>query len=229
MPEKPENKTYVIKNKATLKDTEKNIVRIINAYHHQVSDLSKELTGKNDYETGYNIWLWVKENIKYVPDREKIEELRRPARTIGDGIGDCDCMTILICSLLIENDIEPFLKIVAYPERDDGGNFWNKAKDFVKDKIDDFTPAKKDGSLDTNKGKSIAIPENGKQTSDEISFFKKHKTLIIGGSVVAVIIIIVVVVFAVPSKKEKSNQEKSNQEKSTERNKTKQKIINNKK
>ncbi len=130
MPVPAQNINITTFKRAKLSDTLNVIVNFINSYSWQVADLASELKGENDYETGRNIWRWVKNNIKYEPDGliERaygldVEQVRTPARTIADGKGDCDCMTVLIGSLLKENNIVPFAKVVAFPKLDEFGNF----------------------------------------------------------------------------------------------------------
>ncbi|MBN2664789.1 MAG: hypothetical protein JXR68_14160 [Bacteroidales bacterium] len=131
MPAQAENINKVISTKAKLSDTIELVKEFARAYSWQVSDLAQDLKGQNDYETGFNIWSWVKNNIQYEEDstkREKekgkdVERVRTPARTIADKKGDCDCMTTLVCALLIENDINPFAKIVAYPIKNSLGQY----------------------------------------------------------------------------------------------------------
>ena len=131
MPVNAKNINISVKKKANLNDTISLIKDFVQNYSFQVADLAKELKGENDFETGKNIWFWVKDNIQYVDDttkREKkqgkdVERVRTPARTIADGKGDCDCMTVLVASLLKENDIKPYAKIVAYPKKDSLGNY----------------------------------------------------------------------------------------------------------
>ncbi|MBN2663234.1 MAG: hypothetical protein JXR68_06260, partial [Bacteroidales bacterium] len=131
MPEPAKNIDVTVKKYANLNNTIDLIVDFVNNYSYQVADLAKELKGKNDFETGFNVWKWVKNNIEYVEDSTEyekqkgldVERVRTPARTIADKKGDCDCMTVLVCSLLKENNIKPFAKIVAYPKKDSLGNY----------------------------------------------------------------------------------------------------------
>jgi hypothetical protein len=46
------------------------------------------------------LFAWVQKNIRFVRDIAGVETLRTARETALRGAGDCDCMTVLICSLL---------------------------------------------------------------------------------------------------------------------------------
>ncbi len=123
MPEPAKNITIVHSRNAKLKDTLFHLERIINEFSYQVRDVALQLKGNSTEETSRNIWNWTRKNIRYQKDETDIEQLRRPARIISDGYGDCDCMTILNRSLLKECGILNFAKTTAYPQKDRNGNY----------------------------------------------------------------------------------------------------------
>jgi hypothetical protein len=127
MPEPAQNITIVHSKNAKLKDTLFHIERIINEFSYQVRDIALQLNADSVEQTSRNIWNWTRKNIRYQKDENDIEQLRRPARIISDGYGDCDCMTILNRSLLRECRILNAAKTTAYPEKDKDGNY---KKDF---------------------------------------------------------------------------------------------------
>jgi hypothetical protein len=102
----------------SIPDTLTHIARISNDYASQVLDESAELEGNTDRETALNIWHFVRDNIQYQEDSEdgSVEILRRPARILFDGVGDCDCATILISAILKNLDIPHYYKTTAYEE-----------------------------------------------------------------------------------------------------------------
>jgi len=163
MPEPAKNITIVHSKNAKLSDTLFHLKRIIKEYSYQIKDIADELKAPTIEETCSNIWNWTRENIQYKKDETNIEQLRRPARIIVDGFGDCDCMTILICSLLREIGIENASKTTAYPQKDKNGNY---KKDFSGNYISD----------DYSHIYAIAYNEKGKQividTVPEIPYFK---------------------------------------------------------
>jgi len=114
---KAENRNITLKRFASLNDTLEHLQRIAIQYSFQVRDLAKELKRETTEETANAIWNWTRDNIEYELDKKGVEQLRRPARTLHDKRGDCDCLTILNLALLIENNIPCKAKITAYPKR----------------------------------------------------------------------------------------------------------------
>lgn len=100
------------------KDTIPAIRRIIKQNYPAVQQLSYSLKAKTDQQTFQNIWNWVRQNIKYKNDEQGKEQLRRPQRTLYDAQGDCDDMSIVISSILINLGYKHELIIAAYKKPD---------------------------------------------------------------------------------------------------------------
>jgi hypothetical protein len=89
----------------------------IQKYKSDTAKLAPILKGKSLEETLRNNWNFVYNHIQYKLDTPGIEELRRPARAWAErkiGI-DCDCYTIFLCTLLLNQGIEPVIRIVQIP------------------------------------------------------------------------------------------------------------------
>jgi len=89
----------------------------IKKYKSDTAKLAPILKGKSLEETLRNNWNFVYNHIQYKLDTPGIEELRRPARTWAErksGV-DCDCYTIFLCTLLLNQRIEPVIRIVQIP------------------------------------------------------------------------------------------------------------------
>ena len=69
-------------------------------------ELAKSLKGKTDLETAYNVWKFVKTNIKYILDPIGEQYIKAPNKTLSDGFGDCKSRSVLITSLLSNNGIK---------------------------------------------------------------------------------------------------------------------------
>ncbi|PHQ85486.1 MAG: hypothetical protein COB65_02955 [Thalassobium sp.] len=111
---------------ANLEDTLTNMQRIAYRDTFQVAGLAEALRGKTVAESAENIWNWLRENTKYKLDKNGLEELRTPARSIIDGkrglsqeeFGiDCDDYTILISAILLNLGIEHEYRVAAYEEK----------------------------------------------------------------------------------------------------------------
>lgn len=58
------------------------------------------LPNKDWYGQIYNVWRFVKDNIRYIRDVYGVETLHYPAQVLAQGFGDCDDQAMLICALL---------------------------------------------------------------------------------------------------------------------------------
>jgi hypothetical protein len=77
-------------------------------------ELAKSLRQGSDLQTAYNIWFWVKKNIKYILDPLGEQYIKAPNKTLSDGFGDCKSRTLLITSLLANNGIKGKYRFAGY-------------------------------------------------------------------------------------------------------------------
>lgn len=75
---------------------------------------AKRLRGKDDLETCYNVWKFIKTNIRYIADPSGHEKVKSPHQTIQDGYGDCKSMSLLGVDLLRELGIDADYMFVAW-------------------------------------------------------------------------------------------------------------------
>jgi hypothetical protein len=101
------------------RDTIPAIKNIIATTLQQTKKLADKLKGRNVEESTRNVWNFVAAHVKYVADSDDHEELRTPSQTIWSGKGDCDCMTILISSLLLNMAILHSLRIMKQHSKND--------------------------------------------------------------------------------------------------------------
>lgn len=107
------------------KDTIPQIKKIVHSTLHQTRKLAAKLKANTLEESTHNVWKFVFDHIKYVPDANGDEELREPSHTIHAAKGDCDCMTILISSLLLNMQIAHRLRIMKqHNKTDDWGHIY---------------------------------------------------------------------------------------------------------
>jgi len=62
---------------------------------------------------------YVKGNVRYTKDIAGMDTYQHPVRTLELGIGDCDCISALLCSLLESIGHETALKVVQTKGHDD--------------------------------------------------------------------------------------------------------------
>ena len=78
----------------------------------QTRELARRLKGSTKEQTARNYYNFIVRHIRYVLDPDQVEQVRDPARTIYDGKGDCDCMVVLLSSMLLNAGIPHYLRIM---------------------------------------------------------------------------------------------------------------------
>lgn len=109
----------IIHKKGDTKDIISVILRAVNYNHRQaireMDNVAEALIGKNDLETCYNVWLFVRENIQYKEDKTGKELLKLPSALYHSGFGDCKSFSLMILSILAHYpSIEPGFRFVGY-------------------------------------------------------------------------------------------------------------------
>lgn len=101
-------------------DTERDTMPLIkNKIYRTLSHTKKlapKLKGSSLVDTTRNDWNFIFKHIKYVKDDPGMEQIRSPRRLIHDGKGDCDCFTVTLSSLLLNQGIPHFLRIMKEAE-----------------------------------------------------------------------------------------------------------------
>jgi hypothetical protein len=106
---------------ADVADTVAFIPRAVMDTLHHTHKLAKVLKGKTLHDTCANIWHFVYDHIAYHKDKDRIEQVRSPARTwrdrgSGNGV-DCDCYTVFISSILTNLNIPHTYRITKYEHK----------------------------------------------------------------------------------------------------------------
>jgi hypothetical protein len=109
-----------VKQYAMLGDTiglMKEVITKSTASTTRIAQLLKAATLK---ETCRNVWTWCFNHIQYEKDEFGIEQVRHPARTWADrrkGV-DCDCLTVILGSILTNLKIPFVIRITKYQGQD---------------------------------------------------------------------------------------------------------------
>lgn len=81
--------------------------------------VAEMFVGANDKDTCYNVWKFIRDNIRYVPDSPGHEKIKSPAMLWRDRKGDCKSFSIFAASILKNLDIPCYYRFVQYEgERD---------------------------------------------------------------------------------------------------------------
>ncbi len=93
------------------------IRKVAKAYKSDTERLSWYLKRASVKDTVQCIWNFVAKYVKYVPDSNENEQVRRPLRTLYDQQGDCDCYTTLIASICENLGLNYKIRIAEYANR----------------------------------------------------------------------------------------------------------------
>ena len=97
-----------------LSDTVPLMKKKIRSTLYQTKKLASHLKGSDLQGSARNDFNLIFKHIAYVKDEAGNEQVRSPRRTIYDGRGDCDCYTVLLSSLLLNQGIEHFIRVAKY-------------------------------------------------------------------------------------------------------------------
>lgn len=109
-----------------LNDTLTVIRGVIRKYNWQTAKIAKHLKADTLEQSCFNIWHFCINNIMYKNDRYGYEEIRTPWRSWldrGTGI-DCDCFTVLTCSILLQMGYTPKAAVVAFNGAEEYGHIY---------------------------------------------------------------------------------------------------------
>lgn len=100
----------------TIAGTVQKMQEIIASTLAQTKQIARELKKPTQIASLRNLFYYLLNNFKYKDDVAGKEQLRTPARSFADrhkGI-DCDCLTILICSVLNHWQIPYVIRVVGF-------------------------------------------------------------------------------------------------------------------
>lgn len=123
-----------------LKETMKAIQDATRASIPQTKELAQRLKAETDEQTFYNIWHFLKTNLKYKLDKNGMEQVRTAARSLADrnkGI-DCEDFSIFAYALLINLGYKPKFEIVAFNGKKEFGHIYVIVNGYTIDAVMDL-------------------------------------------------------------------------------------------
>ncbi|MBO5987895.1 MAG: hypothetical protein J6Q03_00240 [Paludibacteraceae bacterium] len=99
-----------------LDDTKKLIADICKAHYKDCARIAQHLKADTKLQSVFNLWHWLRHNIRYEYDREGREEVRTPLRTWADrrrGV-DCDCLSVFAWCVLKCMGYDPAFELVCF-------------------------------------------------------------------------------------------------------------------
>lgn len=104
----------IINPDADVVETVKQMIKIVEENYTSVQKIANALFDKKLNTFLKNIFNFVMTYVQYEKDSMFTEQLRLPLRTLKDQKGDCDCMSILIGSILYAKNIPFKFRITKY-------------------------------------------------------------------------------------------------------------------
>lgn len=101
------------RNNATIPIILKGIVDNTALATKQLAPIAQHFAGKNHRETYYKIWKWLRDNIPYRADNEKVQQLRLPSQFLRKG-GDCKSYSLFVKGVLNNLNIPSGYRLVWY-------------------------------------------------------------------------------------------------------------------
>jgi len=111
---KPNNETRVIFENGKTEDIVKVILLADLKSKECTKEFAKYLKGRNILETCKNIFYFLKKNIKYIKDKEGIQDVKSPCKTFSDGFADCKSLSIFAASILKNLKIPYKYRLASY-------------------------------------------------------------------------------------------------------------------
>jgi len=85
-----------------------------------MKNVAEELYDQDPVKMLYDVWRFVKSNIRYLADKPGHEKIKSPARLWSDGFGDCKSFSLMIGSILRNyTHIGYSYRFVIYPGQND--------------------------------------------------------------------------------------------------------------
>lgn len=123
---KPSDNNVTVKESGadSINDTVPLIRNKVRRTLYQTKDLAPELKKSSLSSTVRSDWEFIFKHIQYVPDPSNDEQVRSPRRLIYEGKGDCDCFTVTLSSLLLNQGIPHKLRVSANKVADEWGHIY---------------------------------------------------------------------------------------------------------
>lgn len=120
-----------------LKDTKKLISEYCKKYWRDCLPIANHLKGDSLLQSCFNLWHWMRHNIRYEYDRDGREEVRSPRRVWQDrhrGV-DCDCLSVFAWCVLYAMGYNPQFELVAFKNKPDFSHIFINCDGVVVDRV----------------------------------------------------------------------------------------------
>ena len=117
-------------------DHTKGLIKLVVAENYKsVERLAKHLQAQTIDQTAFNVWHWIRKNIRYQFDTEGLEEIRTPQRAFAENRGDCDCFTVFMSCLFKCMGLDSEAHIVQFVTKDEPSHIYSFVDGVVCDPV----------------------------------------------------------------------------------------------
>lgn len=120
-----------------LDDTKKLISEYCIKYYKDCEALAKHLKANTLIQSCFNLWHWLRYNIKYEFDRAGREEIRSPRRVWADrfrGV-DCDCLSVFAWCVLRCMGYLPAFELAAFRNKENFSHIYINVDGVIVDRV----------------------------------------------------------------------------------------------
>lgn len=120
-----------------LDDTLKLITDICHKHCKDCARIAQHLKGDCKLQSAFNLWHWMRYNIRYEYDREGREEVRTPLRVWADRMRgvDCDCLSVFAYCVLRCMGYNPAFELVAFRNKPQYSHIFINLDGIVVDRV----------------------------------------------------------------------------------------------
>jgi hypothetical protein len=120
-----------------LNDTIQLIADTCRRNYKDCAKIAAHLKGDCKLQSAFNLWHWMRNNIKYEYDTEGKEEVRTPLRTWQDrkrGV-DCDCLSVFAWCTLYNMGYNPMFELAAFNGKDNYSHIYLNLDGIIIDRV----------------------------------------------------------------------------------------------
>jgi hypothetical protein len=114
----PTGKKSFINRNFNTGDIMKLVLDCYRGHNKQLSSFSQQLRGNTVEETCYNVWKFIKDNIRYHVDKGGNQYVQTPAALWSSKVGDCKSFAVFAASCLHNLGIDGVIRFVSYDATD---------------------------------------------------------------------------------------------------------------
>lgn len=120
-----------------LTDTMQLIADTCRRNYKDCAKIAAHLKGDCKLQSAFNLWHWMRNNIKYEYDSEGKEEVRTPLRTWQDrkrGV-DCDCLSVFAWCTLYNMGYNPLFELAAFNGKENYSHIYLNLDGIIIDRV----------------------------------------------------------------------------------------------